>query len=156
MTFRTNSEIQTIEAGYKIGSFLQKGDVIALQGTLGAGKTVITKGIAKALGITQPITSPTFCLICEYEGKIPLYHMDVYRLQDEDDFFNIGAEDLLYGNGICVIEWSEKIMSVLPSESIIIRLETDPASCDQRIVTLENWHYGTIDCSSKNAVKDKN
>ena len=139
MTFYTESAEQTIELGEKIGSFLRPGDVIALQGTLAAGKTTITKGIARALGITEDITSPTFTLISVYEGRLPLYHMDVYRLEGSADFSDLGAEEMLYGNGICVIEWSEKIMDELPSRTIVIKLS---AENEKRTVTIENWTYG--------------
>ena len=83
-----------------------------MQGTLAAGKTTITKGIAKALEIEETVTSPTFTLISEYEGIMPLYHMDVYRLDSTEDFINLGTEDLIYGKGISIIEWSEKIMEL--------------------------------------------
>ena len=139
MTFYTESAEQTIGLGEKIGSFLRPGDVIALQGTLAAGKTTITKGIARTLGITEDITSPTFTLISVYEGRLPLYHMDVYRLEGSADFSDLGAEEMLYGNGICVIEWSEKIMDELPSRTIIIKLS---AENEKRTVTIENWTYG--------------
>ena len=142
MTLTTHSEEETIALGKKIGSLLQKGDVIALQGTLGAGKTTITKGIASALGVEETITSPTFCLISEYEGKMPLYHMDVYRLEGSDDFINLGVEDMIYGRGVSLIEWSEKIMDELPKKTIILRLE--PNEDGSRTVTLENWNYGEI------------
>lgn len=139
MTFYTESAEQTIELGEKIGSFLRPGDVIALQGTLAAGKTTITKGIACALGITEDITSPTFTLISVYEGRLPLYHMDVYRLEGSADFSDLGAEEMLYGSGICVIEWSEKIMDELPAGTIVIKLS---AENEKRTVTIENWQYG--------------
>lgn len=139
MTFYTESAEQTIGLGEKIGSFLRPGDIIALQGTLAAGKTTITKGIARALGITEDITSPTFTLISVYEGRLPLYHMDVYRLEGSADFLDLGAEEMLYGNGICVIEWSEKIMDELPSRTIVIKLS---AENEKRTVTIENWTYG--------------
>lgn len=139
MTFYTESAEQTIGLGEKIGSFLHPGDIIALQGTLAAGKTTITKGIARALGITEDITSPTFTLISVYEGRLPLYHMDVYRLEGSADFSDLGAEEMLYGNGICVIEWSEKIMDELPSRTIVIKLS---AENEKRTVTIENWTYG--------------
>lgn len=143
MTFYTDSAEQTIEFGKKIGSKLKKGDILAMQGTLAAGKTTITKGIALALGVEDTITSPTFCLISEYEGKIPLYHMDVYRLNGTDDFLNLGAEELIYGNGVSIIEWSEKIMDSLPKKTIIIRLEPqESADGCRRKITLENWPYG--------------
>ena len=145
MTLFTNSAEETIELGKKIGSMLKKGDILAMQGTLAAGKTTITKGIALALGVEDTITSPTFCLISEYEGKIPLYHMYVYRLNGSDDFINLGAEELIYGNGVSIIEWSEKIMDTLPKKTIIIRLEPEesPDGC-RRKIQIENWPYGDL------------
>lgn len=143
LRFRTNSAEETIELGEKIGSLLQKGDIIALQGNLAAGKTTITKGIARSLGVKDEITSPTFCLISEYEGRMPLYHMDVYRLDGGDDFINLGVEDLIYGDGVSLIEWSEKIMDELPQNTIILRLET-VGDTDGRDITIENWQYGEI------------
>lgn len=142
ITFTTTSAEETVELGKKIGSFLKKGDIIAMQGTLGAGKTTITKGIAQALGINETITSPTFCLISEYEGKMPLYHMDVYRLDGAEDFANLGTEDMLYGEGVSIIEWSEKIMEELPHKTIILKLE--PHDDGTRNITIENWPYGEI------------
>lgn len=141
--FHTTCAEETIELGKKIGRLLQKGDIIALQGTLAAGKTTITKGIAQALGVSEEITSPTFCLISEYEGRLPLYHMDVYRLEGGDDFINLGVEDLIYGNGVSLIEWSEKVMDELPKKTIILRLETTEGTTERNI-TLENWPYGEI------------
>ncbi|MBQ9281357.1 MAG: tRNA (adenosine(37)-N6)-threonylcarbamoyltransferase complex ATPase subunit type 1 TsaE [Treponema sp.] len=143
MTFHTHSAEETIELGEKIGALLQKGDIIALQGTLAAGKTTITKGIALALGVQDEITSPTFCLISEYEGKIPLYHMDVYRLDGGEDFINLGAEDLIYGNGVSLIEWSEKVMDELPKKTIILKLEAIEGTTE-RTITLDNWPHGQI------------
>lgn len=138
MTFTTHSPEETIELGIKIGERLRKGDVIAMQGTLAAGKTTITKGIARALGISETITSPTFCLISEYHGKMPLYHMDVYRLEGADDFVSLGADDMIYGDGVSVIEWSEKIMSELPEKTIILRIT--PNDDGSRLIEIENWH----------------
>lgn len=142
MTFTTHSAEETIALGEKIGALLQAGDILAMQGTLAAGKTTITKGIARALGITEDITSPTFCLISEYEGKLPLYHMDVYRLEGTEDFINLGVDDMLYGHGVCIIEWSEKIMDELPKSTIILRLE--PHDDGSRTITIENWKHGDI------------
>ena len=133
---------KTIALGEKIGSFY-KGDIIALKGTLAAGKTTITKGIARSLGIEEDVTSPTFTLISEYEGKIPLYHFDVYRLDTIEDFINLGSEELLYGNGVSIIEWSEKIFSELPDYTISIHLETQ--SDNSRKITIENWKYGILE-----------
>ena len=113
-----------------------------MQGSLAAGKTTLTKGIAQALGVKDTITSPTFCIISEYEGKMPLYHMDVYRLEGAEDFINLGIDDMLYGDGVCLIEWSEKIMSELPKKTIIVRLNSQQDN--SRIIEIENWPYGEL------------
>ena len=143
LSLHTTSREQTIQLGQKIGSKLNKGDILAMQGTLAAGKTTITKGIALALGVKEDITSPTFCLISEYEGNMPLYHMDVYRLDGTEDFINLGVDDMLYGNGVCIIEWSEKIMDELPKNTIIIKLEP-VGNTDERNITIQNWPYGEL------------
>jgi len=117
--------------------------VIAMTGTLAAGKTTITKGIARALGIEDTITSPTFCLISEYSGKMPLYHMDVYRLEGSEDFANLGVEDMLYGDGVCIIEWSEKVKSELPKKTIFMTIT--PLENGERDIQIENWKNGSIE-----------
>ena len=142
LTFTTSSAEETISLGEKIGKLLKKGDIIAMQGTLAAGKTTITKGIAKALGITETITSPTFCLISEYQGTMPLYHMDVYRLDGTEDFINLGTDDMLYGDGVSIIEWSEKIMDELPSNTIVLKIT--PQDGSKRLIEIDNWHNGEI------------
>ena len=138
LTFFTHSADETTALGYKIGKKLKKGDIIAMQGTLAAGKTTITKGIAQALDISEEITSPTFCLISEYYGKMPLYHMDVYRLNGTEDFINLGVDDMLYGDGVCIIEWSEKIMDELPKNTIILRIL--PQDDNSRKIEIENFN----------------
>ena len=142
LTFTTSSAEETIILGEKIGRLLKKGDIIAMQGTLAAGKTTITKGIAKALGITDIITSPTFCLISEYQGTMPLYHMDVYRLDGTEDFINLGTDDMLYGDGVSIIEWSEKIMDELPSNTIVLKIT--PQDDGKRLIEIDNWKNGEI------------
>lgn len=142
LTFTTKSQEETIALGQKIGSKLKKGDIIAMQGTLAAGKTTITKGIAQALGITDTITSPTFCLISEYYGKMPLYHMDVYRLDGGEDFVNLGTDDMLYGDGVSIIEWSEKIMDELPKTTIILKIT--PQDDGSRLIEIDNWQNGDL------------
>lgn len=137
LKFITHTPEETIELGKKIGSKLKKGDVIAMQGTLAAGKTTITKGIAQALGISDTITSPTFCLISEYYGKMPLYHMDVYRLEGGEDFVNLGTDDMIYGDGVSIIEWSEKIMDELPKHTIILKIT--PNEDGSRLIEITNW-----------------
>ncbi|MBQ5491357.1 MAG: tRNA (adenosine(37)-N6)-threonylcarbamoyltransferase complex ATPase subunit type 1 TsaE [Treponema sp.] len=143
LSFTTHNAEQTISLGTKIGALLTPGDVIAMTGTLAAGKTTITKGIAQSLGVTENITSPTFCLISEYEGsRIPLYHMDVYRLDGAEDFVNLGVDDMLYGNGVCIIEWSEKIQSEIPAKAI--RLDIQATGSEERTITIDNWNHGDI------------
>jgi len=142
LTFTTHSAEETILLGNKIGQKLKPGDIIAMQGTLAAGKTTITKGIAQSLGIDDTITSPTFCLISEYYGKMPLYHMDVYRLDSIEDFVNLGTDDMLYGDGVSIIEWSEKIMSELPKKTIVLKIT--PQEDNSRLIEIDNWNYGDI------------
>ena len=135
----SNSAEDTINIGKKIGSSLTKGTVIAFKGTLAAGKTTLTKGIAESLEIDEVITSPTFTLVSEYKGKLPLYHFDVYRLDTVEDFLNIGSEEMMYGDGVCAIEWSEKIESALPKDAIIIEIEI--LTPETRKITIKNWLY---------------
>lgn len=142
ISFITKTAEETIELGQKIGKFLKKGDCIALEGTLAAGKTTITKGIAEALGVTENVSSPTFTIVSEYDGNLHLYHIDAYRLDSEEDFLDLGAEEMLYGNGVCVIEWSEKVRGVLPKKTITISLST--RKDDGRLITIENWQYDKI------------
>lgn len=142
MKFITSSPEETVALGKKIGGMLKNGDVIAMQGTLAAGKTTITKGIAAALGIEDTITSPTFCLISEYQGKMPLYHMDVYRLNGAEDFAELGTDDMIYGNGVSIIEWSEKIMTELPQKTILLKIT--PQEDGTRLIEIDNWQNGEI------------
>ena len=143
MKFVTSSPEETVALGKKIGGMLKNGDVIAMQGTLAAGKTTITKGIAAALGIEDTITSPTFCLISEYQGKMPLYHMDVYRLNGAEDFAELGTDDMIYGNGVSIIEWSEKIMRELPRKTILLKIT--PQEDGTRLIEIDNWQNGEIE-----------
>lgn len=105
--------------GFSIGRKLKAGDIVTLEGDLGAGKTTLVKGIARALDIHEEITSPSFTLISEYTGMLPLYHMDLYRIQDEEEFYNLGIEELLYAKGISIIEWGAKA-DFLPENRIRI------------------------------------
>ena len=139
MTYRTKTVEETTDLGRRIGRSLQAGDILALQGTLAAGKTQLTKGIAEGLDISEPVTSPTFTIISEYYGRLPLYHIDVYRLNSPEDFLDLGVEEMLYGQGSCSIEWSEKIMSELPARTIQIHLAAQADS--SRLITISNWPY---------------
>ena len=116
----------TYEIGKKIGQEAQPGQVICLYGDLGVGKTVFTKGLADGLGITEPIQSPTFTIVREYEeGRLQLYHFDVYRIGDIEEMDEIGYEDYFYGNGVCLIEWADLIRELLPEETGRITIEKD-------------------------------
>ncbi|NLP14078.1 MAG: tRNA (adenosine(37)-N6)-threonylcarbamoyltransferase complex ATPase subunit type 1 TsaE [Clostridium sp.] len=136
---RTFSQEETIELGRKLGSFLQKGDIVCITGELGTGKTILTKGIAKALDIDEPITSPTFTIVNEYEeGTIPFYHFDVYRISDPEEMYEIGFEEYLYGDGTVVIEWADLIKDLLPYENIWITIKKDLAQgIDARVIQIE-------------------
>ncbi|WP_227939917.1 tRNA (adenosine(37)-N6)-threonylcarbamoyltransferase complex ATPase subunit type 1 TsaE [Alkalihalobacillus deserti] len=116
----TESPNATMELAEKLGEIVQPGDVITLEGDLGAGKTSFTKGLAKGLGVKRVVKSPTFTIIKEYKGRIPLYHMDVYRM--EDDTEDLGLEEYFYGEGVSVIEWPCMILSQLPEDRMVITL----------------------------------
>jgi len=124
---RSNSAEQTIELGAELGRRLRRGDVVALHGPLGAGKTTLVKGIARSLLIEEPVTSPSFTLIAEYEGireaaAVILYHVDLYRISHPGELEDLGIEEILNGEGICVIEWAEKAADFLPSSAIHVRI----------------------------------
>ncbi|MDY5932277.1 MAG: tRNA (adenosine(37)-N6)-threonylcarbamoyltransferase complex ATPase subunit type 1 TsaE [Candidatus Ornithospirochaeta sp.] len=125
----SDSPEKTIELGKAFASMLEKGCVVSLRGSLGAGKTVFAKGIAKALGIEEAIVSPTFTLVQEYDGSMKMYHLDLYRLSGEDEFESMGGEEFLYPDGITLIEWSEKIEDMLPEDTVFVSITIDP---DQR------------------------
>jgi len=114
----SSSAEETLLLGEKIGKLLGPGSIVTLKGKLGAGKTVLASGIARALEISGQITSPTYTIINEYGDKIPLYHIDTYRLAGDDDFRLAGCEELLYGKGVCIIEWPERL-SILPRNKVI-------------------------------------
>ncbi len=117
----TLSEDETNRLGQVLGDFLIPGDIVCLDGDLGTGKTVFTKGLAKSLGIKETVTSPTFTILSEFEdGKTPLYHFDVYRIGCEDEFSDSGFEDYFYSRGVCVIEWAGKIIDIIPDNAIRI------------------------------------
>lgn len=126
MTFICKSENDTKELGRRLARRAKAGSVISLRGSLGAGKTVFAKGFAEELGITEAIVSPTFTLVQEYEGRMKMYHLDLYRLSGEDEFESMGGEDFLYSDGVTLIEWSEKIDSMLPDDTIHVEIGIQP------------------------------
>lgn len=120
----SHSEAETIEAGQRLGEELGAGDVVCLYGDLGAGKTHFIKGIAMAFGIAKEVVnSPTFALIHEYSGIIPLYHFDAYRIESEQEARNIGTEEYFYGDGISLVEWPEKLGTLIPENAIQITIK---------------------------------
>ena len=123
MTIITNSENETIQEGSKLGRTLKPGAVVALHGEMGAGKTAFTRGIAVGLGISTNVSSPTFTIVNEYYGDIPLFHFDMYRLESESELFDIGWDDYHDRGGVCVVEWSEKIPGALFPDTIMVKIE---------------------------------
>jgi tRNA threonylcarbamoyladenosine biosynthesis protein TsaE len=127
--FISSSEEDTLEYGRQFAALLYRGSIVALRGGLGAGKTYFTKGIALGLGITETVTSPTYTIVSEYRGRLsggeelPLYHIDAYRLAGDEDFAALGGEEMLYGEGITVIEWSERLRGSIPKEAITVEIE---------------------------------
>ncbi|MBK5252870.1 MAG: tRNA (adenosine(37)-N6)-threonylcarbamoyltransferase complex ATPase subunit type 1 TsaE [Peptostreptococcaceae bacterium] len=119
-----SNEKETREYGLKLAKMLKPGDVVALIGDLGTGKTTLTKYIAEGLGIKENVNSPTFTIVKEYQsGRIPLFHFDVYRIENEEELFEIGADEYFYGNGVCVVEWADKVIDSLPENRVTIEIE---------------------------------
>ena len=122
------SEQDTFRIAERLGQGAEPGEIYCLDGDLGVGKTVFAKGFAAGLGIKEPVTSPTFTIVHEYEGgRLPLYHFDVYRIADPDEMYAIGFEDYFYGNGVCLIEWSELIAELLPETARHVVIQKDLA-----------------------------
>ena len=139
MVTETRSPEETYELGRKIGLQARPGQVYTLTGDLGVGKTVFTQGVAAGLGITEPVSSPTFTIVQGYEeGRLPFYHFDVYRIGDIEEMEEIGYDDYFFGKGICLIEWAELIEEILPDDRISITIEKDLAQgFDYRRITVE-------------------
>jgi tRNA threonylcarbamoyladenosine biosynthesis protein TsaE len=125
MNFITNTVEETIELGEKIGRSLKPGDIVCIDGDLGSGKTHLTKGIALGLGIGEHITSPTFNIVNEYEGRIKLYHFDVYRVNDPDEIAAIGFDEYIFSDAVSVIEWSDYIKELIPDDHIQINISNE-------------------------------
>ena len=126
MIIETHDPEETFEVGRKIGMNAKPGQIYTLTGDLGVGKTVFTQGVAAGLGITEPVNSPTFTIIQEYEdGRLPFYHFDVYRIGDLEEMEEIGYDDYFFGQGICLIEWAELIEEILPEKRIEVTIEKD-------------------------------
>ena len=118
----TESPEETQRLGTRLGKLAQLGDVFLLVGGLGTGKTCLTQGIAWGLGIKGYATSPSFVVINQYQGRLPLYHIDLYRLDHIEEVIELGLDDYLYGRGVCVVEWAEKALDVLPEERLLVEI----------------------------------
>lgn len=139
MIIETNSAKETFLLGEKLGRQAAAGQIYTLNGDLGVGKTVFTQGVAAGLGIAEPVNSPTFPIIQEYEGgRLPFYHFDVYRIGDIEEMEEIGYDDYFFGEGVCLIEWAELIEELLPENIISITIEKNPEKgFDYRKITIE-------------------
>ena len=142
MEFITNSPAQTEDLAAAFVKLLRPGTVIAFRGDLGAGKTAFTRGLARGLGITDPVTSPTYTIVNEYlSGRIPLFHFDMYRLRSADELFDIGWDDYLERGGICAVEWSENVADALEDPFVVTIEKVDETT---RKITFEGG-YGCVD-----------
>ena len=137
MDYLTHNEIETEALGETLARRLGAGDVVAYRGDLGAGKTAFTRGLARGLGYAGRVTSPTFTIVNEYEGPVPLFHFDMYRLGGEEDLFDIGWEDYLDRGGVCAVEWSERAEAALPRETVWVSIRRCAESEDWRRITIE-------------------
>ena len=135
MEFHTKSPAQTEAVGAALGRIVPPGTVIAYRGDLGAGKTAFTRGLAKGLGYTEAVTSPTYTIVNEYlGGRLPLFHFDMYRLRCADDLWDIGWDDYLDRNGICAVEWSENVADAMENP---ITVTIEKTGEESRIITIE-------------------
>lgn len=134
--FQTSSPEETELLGQKIGARLKGGEVLALFGSMGAGKTVLTRGIARGLGVAEGVSSPTFALVHEYDGRLKIYHFDMFRVESWDDLYSTGFFDFLDSGAVLIVEWSENIENALPESAVRIRLA--PGRTErERVISIE-------------------
>ena len=138
MEYRSNSPLETEALGERLAAHLHPGDVIAYTGDLGAGKTAFTRGLARGLGVTDRVTSPTFTIVNEYEGgRLPLFHFDLYRMDSPEELFDIGWEEYLARGGVCAVEWSEHAQDAFEEEPIWVDIRQGERD-EQRIISIRN------------------
>lgn len=136
--YESFNEEATLAFARELGMLVKQGEVFCLIGDLGVGKTVFSKGFAEGMGIEDPITSPTFTIIHEYMGRVPLYHFDVYRISDESEMEELGYEEYFYGEGVCLIEWANLIPDIIPEFAKYILIEKDlEKGFDYRKITIK-------------------
>ena len=139
MQYITNSPAETEAVGAALGAIIPAGTVLAYRGDLGAGKTAFTRGLARGLGYTEPVTSPTYTIVNEYlGGRLPLFHFDMYRLRSSDDLWDIGWEDYLDRNGVCAVEWSENVEDALEGA---ISVTIEKTGEESRCITVEGGEF---------------
>ncbi len=134
----TNKYEETFELGRRLAAYAKPGTVICLNGELGTGKTVFTQGFAEGLGVDGPVNSPTFTIVQEYHtGRLPFYHFDVYRIGDISELEDIGCEEYLYGDGVCLIEWASMVRDIIPEDAVQVTIEKDlEKGFDYRKITI--------------------
>ena len=138
MEYLSHNEAETEALGARLAAVLTPGTVVAYRGGLGMGKTAFTRGLAKGLGCAARVTSPTFTIVNEYEGgRLPLFHFDMYRLEDDDALFDIGWEDYLDRGGICAVEWSEQVARAMPADTVYVTIARRPEDDRWRTITIE-------------------
>lgn len=139
MQFVSNSAEETFDFAKGLARDAKAGDVFCLHGDLGVGKTVFSQGFAAGLGITEPISSPTFTIVQQYDdGRLPFYHMDVYRISDEEEMFEVGFDDMVEGEGVCLIEWASLIAGILPTHYTNVTISKNPEQgFDYRMIEVE-------------------
>ena len=137
-TLKSKDPDETYELGRKYAAKAYPGEVIALDGDLGCGKTVFAKGFADGLGVKEPVTSPTFTILRQYdEGRLPLYHFDVYRIESSDEMFETGFDEYITGDGVCLIEWAENVRDILPDDTIWIKIKkNEDDSFESRLIEI--------------------
>ena len=141
MQFVSHSAEETERFGEALAQDLRAGDVLAFTGSLGMGKTAFTRGLARGLGCRGRVTSPTFTIVNEYEGKTPLFHFDMYRLGSSDELFDIGWDDYLARGGVCAVEWSERVSDALPGDTIFVDIARGEEGENTRIITVTGGRF---------------
>lgn len=141
MQFLSHSTQETEAIGEELAQKLRGGDVLAFTGSLGMGKTAFTRGLARGLGCRGRVTSPTFTIVNEYEGRTPLFHFDMYRLGSSDELFDIGWDDYLARGGVCAVEWSERVPDALPEDTIFVDIARTDEHEDWRTITVTGGRF---------------
>ncbi|MEF2950498.1 MAG: tRNA (adenosine(37)-N6)-threonylcarbamoyltransferase complex ATPase subunit type 1 TsaE [Oscillospiraceae bacterium] len=141
MQFVSHSTQETEQFGEEVAKSLRGGDVLAFTGSLGMGKTAFTRGLARGLGCRGRVTSPTFTIVNEYDGKTPLFHFDMYRLGSSDELFDIGWDDYLARGGVCAVEWSERVSDALPEDTIYVDIARGEEDENTRTITVTGGRF---------------